>query len=244
MSDELRLGKKGENVDLSKIKGGIRRDDIKDEKLKNIFDKYDTDDNDILSSKEAQEFIKDVKASAKNSVFSRLEARRFAKKEIGKGEAKASDVWEFTSTLSRVSDAKDLAGSSVNSAGQEVITYEDGTVETVNKDGSSVIESKDENGRPVFVHKDENGNLIIPDNGIQTVTLSYDEKPGIQAIGNTCPDRNPNAAHGFVSRDSEYIRHGTLSLLAAIDLLTGEAIPLVSETHKSSDFIQFLKKRI
>ena len=94
----------------------------------------------------------------------------------------------------------------------------------------------------VSMQFDENGNLIIPDNGIQTVTLSYDEKPGIQAIGNTCPDRNPNAAHGFVSRDSEYIRHGTLSLLAAIDLLTGEAIPLVSETHKSSDFIQFLKK--
>ncbi len=31
------------------------------------------------------------------------------------------------------------------------------------------------------------------------------------------------------------------SLLAGIDLLTGEAIPLVSETHKSSDFIEFLK---
>lgn len=43
-------------------------------------------------------------------------------------------------------------------------------------------------------------------------------------------------------RDSEYIRYGTLSLLAAIDLLTGEAIPLVSETHKSSDFVTFLKK--
>ena len=96
--------------------------------------------------------------------------------------------------------------------------------------------------KQVSMQFDENGNLIIPDNGIQTVTLSYDEKPGIQAIGNTCPDRNPNAAHGFVSRDSEYILHGTLSLLAAIDLLTGEAIPLVSETHKSSDFIQFLKK--
>lgn len=96
--------------------------------------------------------------------------------------------------------------------------------------------------KQVSMQFDENGNLIIPDNGIQTVTLSYDEKPGIQAIGNTCPDRNPNAAHGFVSRDSEYIRHGTLSLLAAIDLLTGEAIPLVRETHKSSDFIQFLKK--
>lgn len=33
-----------------------------------------------------------------------------------------------------------------------------------------------------------------------------------------------------------------LSLLAAIDLLSGEAIPLVSETHKSSDFVTFLKK--
>ena len=41
--------------------------------------------------------------------------------------------------------------------------------------------------------------------------------------------------------DAEYKRLGTLSLLAGIDLLTGEAIPLVSETHKSSDFIEFLK---
>ena len=43
-------------------------------------------------------------------------------------------------------------------------------------------------------------------------------------------------------RDHEYVRLGTLSLLAGIDLLTGEAIPLVSETHKSSDFIMLLKK--
>ena len=38
------------------------------------------------------------------------------------------------------------------------------------------------------------------------------------------------------------MRLGTLSLLAAIDLLTGEAMPLVSDTHKSSDFVRFLKK--
>ena len=42
-------------------------------------------------------------------------------------------------------------------------------------------------------------------------------------------------------RDAEYKRLGTLSLLAGIDLLTGEAIPYVSETHKSSDFIELLK---
>ncbi len=42
-------------------------------------------------------------------------------------------------------------------------------------------------------------------------------------------------------RDYEYKRLGTVSLLAGIDLLTGEAIPLVSDTHKSSDFVRFLK---
>ncbi len=44
-----------------------------------------------------------------------------------------------------------------------------------------------------------------------------------------------------VRRNYEYVRFGTLSLLAAIDLLTREAVPLVSPTHKSYDFIRFLK---
>lgn len=75
----------------------------------------------------------------------------------------------------------------------------------------------------------------------QDVTVSYDEKPGIQAIANTAPDLRPSNLHGCVGRDYEYKRLGTLSLLAAIDLRTGEVIPLVRETHKSSDFIDFLK---
>lgn len=89
--------------------------------------------------------------------------------------------------------------------------------------------------KQVSLQFDENGNLIVPADGIKTVTVSYDEKPGIQASGNTCPDRTPTLKHGYVCRDSECIWHGTLSLLAALDLLTGEAIPLVSETHKSSE---------
>jgi transposase len=87
---------------------------------------------------------------------------------------------------------------------------------------------------------DDQGNLL-PFDGIKVNTLSYDEKPGIQAIANTSPDRLPTAENGYRYRDYEYKRHGTLSLLAGIDLLTGEAIPFVSETHKSSDFIEFLK---
>jgi transposase len=87
---------------------------------------------------------------------------------------------------------------------------------------------------------DEEGQLL-PANGIKSNTLSYDEKPGIQAIATTSPDRIPTIENGVRQRDNEYVRLGTLSLLAGIDLLTGEAVPLLRETHKSSDFIEFLQ---
>jgi len=74
-----------------------------------------------------------------------------------------------------------------------------------------------------------------------TVTLSYDEKPGIQAIKNIAPDLPPSKEHGCVGRDYEYKRLGTVSLLAGMDLHSGEIIPLVRNSHKSSDFIDFLK---
>lgn len=73
------------------------------------------------------------------------------------------------------------------------------------------------------------------------VFISYDEKSGIQAIENLHPDRSPNKNNGFVRRDYEYVRHGTISLLAGIDLITGTVHGLVKESHKSSDFIDFLK---
>jgi transposase len=72
--------------------------------------------------------------------------------------------------------------------------------------------------------------------------LSYDEKPGIQAIENTAPDLPPvPGKHSAVGRDHEYIRHGTLSLLAGIDLLSGEVLGLVRPRHRSAEFIEFLK---
>jgi transposase len=88
---------------------------------------------------------------------------------------------------------------------------------------------------------DEDGNLL-PFEGQVTHVLSYDEKPGIQAIATTSDDLLPIEDHGCIMRDYEYKRLGTVSLLAGIDLQTGEAIPLVSDTHNSKDYIAFLKK--
>jgi transposase len=77
----------------------------------------------------------------------------------------------------------------------------------------------------------------------ETLTISYDEKPGIQAIETTGKELAPVAnKHGQITRDYEYVRHGTVSLLAGIDLHTGTVTEVVRETHKSADFIAFLQK--
>lgn len=78
-------------------------------------------------------------------------------------------------------------------------------------------------------------------------TVSVDEKPGIQAIATTGEDRPPvpgGDARGrpaTVQRDHEYRRLGTWSLIAGIDLTEGVAHPLVRESHRSSDFVDFLR---
>lgn len=72
--------------------------------------------------------------------------------------------------------------------------------------------------------------------------ISYDEKPGIQAIANTAPDLPPKpGVHTTFDRDHEYKRQGTVSLLAGIDLLTGQVHALVRDRHRSCEFIEFLK---
>ena len=89
---------------------------------------------------------------------------------------------------------------------------------------------------------DENGNLLPFDTDEPVVhILSYDEKPGIQAIATTSEDLMPDNDHPTICRDYEYKRLGTVSLLAGIDLQTGEAIPLVRDKHSSKEYIEFLK---
>jgi transposase len=79
-----------------------------------------------------------------------------------------------------------------------------------------------------------------PDGGV--AIISYDEKPGIQAIANTAPDLPPAPGiHATLAREFEYKRHGTVSLLAGIDLVTGKVHALVKDRHRSREFIEFLK---
>ncbi len=75
-----------------------------------------------------------------------------------------------------------------------------------------------------------------------TAHLSYDEKPGVQAIENLAPDLPPVAGeHPCVSRDHQYRRHGTVTLMAGIDLVSGIVHATVHDRHRSREFISFLQ---
>jgi transposase len=73
--------------------------------------------------------------------------------------------------------------------------------------------------------------------------ISYDEKPGIQAFATTSPDLPPvPMRHPSIARDAEYVRMGTLSLLAGIDLVTGFVHASVAPRHRSREFIADLER--
>jgi transposase len=79
--------------------------------------------------------------------------------------------------------------------------------------------------------------------GPPTVTVSVDEKPGVQAIKNTAKDLPPVAGeHPSNGRDYEYRRLGTVSILAALDLHTGHVTAQVHDRHRSREFISLLKE--
>jgi transposase len=83
----------------------------------------------------------------------------------------------------------------------------------------------------------------LPETERSVAILSYDEKPGIQAIATTAPDLPPKPGkHPTVQRDHEYKRLGTVTLSAAVDLVTGVVHHAITQRHRSREFIAFLQK--
>ncbi len=79
--------------------------------------------------------------------------------------------------------------------------------------------------------------------GRSLITVSVDEKLGVQALATVSPDLPPVPGHHqTVSRDYEYKRLGTVSILAALDLQDGRVIAQVHKKHRSREFISLLKE--
>jgi transposase len=80
--------------------------------------------------------------------------------------------------------------------------------------------------------------LNPPENAI---ILCIDEKSQIQALERSQPVL-PIIRNVPERQSVDYLRHGTTTLFAALDVLAGNVIGECSDTHKAEDYIRFLKK--
>jgi transposase len=75
---------------------------------------------------------------------------------------------------------------------------------------------------------------------MMAVVLCVDEKSQIQALDRTQP-MLPLAPGMPARRTHDYVRHGTTTLFAALDVATGKVIGETHRRHRSSEFLQFLR---
>ena len=74
----------------------------------------------------------------------------------------------------------------------------------------------------------------------RAVVLSVDEKSQIQALERSQP-LLPMRPGQPERRTHDYLRHGTTTLFAALDVATGEVIGKCFQRHRSREFLRFLK---
>lgn len=80
--------------------------------------------------------------------------------------------------------------------------------------------------------------LNPPDNAL---VLSVDEKTQIQALDRTQPKLQLRPGQ-VERRTHDYKRHGTTSLYAAFNVLTGKVIGRVTQRHRAKEFLDFLRQ--
>jgi transposase len=70
-------------------------------------------------------------------------------------------------------------------------------------------------------------------------TVSIDEMTGVQALERAAPEL-PMQPGKVARREFEYIRHGTQTLIAAFDVVTGKVTGAVGDTRTEQDYTNFL----
>ncbi len=164
----------------------------------------------------------------------------------------ASEVWSISGLAGFISERAESAGfSRLSQAGKSTVWRILDENEIKPHKIRYYLEKRD----PDFDRKMQEVLLVYRDVSIYTegavhdgrpepiYTVSVDEKPGVQAIGLTAPDLPPvPGKHAAIGRDYEYVRHGTVSILAGIDLHSGHIIANIEDRHRSVEFISLLRR--
>src|SRR3954471_15888039 len=75
----------------------------------------------------------------------------------------------------------------------------------------------------------------------QAVVLCVDEKPQIQALERTAPTLPVRPGHPAAG-SFDYVRHGTTTLFAALEVATGKVTEACAERHRHQEFLAFLRQ--
>lgn len=175
----LNKGKLGQ-ADLNKIKGGLKREQIKDKALLAIFDALD-DGNHVLDEKEISKLKTSLQEAAKNSNLSKNEAEKFLKKLFGDKKDKNitnEDLFKFINALSN--NSKNIQNSTATKEnGQQVITteYKDGSVEKIYPDTNKKIIIKDNKTSTYSMDNTIQKEEYFDQNGNAVTTTFTDGKP-------------------------------------------------------------------
>jgi len=92
---------------------------------------------------------------------------------------------------------------------------------------------------PLFIDKVRDIVGLYLDPPARALLLSVDEKSQIQALDRTAP-LLPMRPGQIERRTHDYVRHGTTSLFAALDVATGRVIGECHRRHRSREFLRFL----
>jgi len=93
---------------------------------------------------------------------------------------------------------------------------------------------------PLFVEKVRDIVGLYLDPPVKAMVLCVDEKSQIQAQDRTQPIL-PLAPGIPERRTHDYMRHGTTTLFAALDIATGKVIGKLHRRHRSKEFLSFLR---
>ncbi len=187
---EIQLGKGRNNagiVDTTHFKGGIKKEQLENEQQKAIFDMIDTDKNGVLDENEIQKFKEQLETTAGNEKLSKREAGRLLKQNNLKNINK-KEVFQFVNQLAQSSE--NIEQSQVlEENGQKtiIITYKDGSQETINPDKTTQIATTDLETKAVTTKfYDENKTLtqesVVQQNGDSEVTTFADNQPQQKTI--------------------------------------------------------------
>ena len=184
---ELKLDRGGKmgSVNTDQLKGGIKKENIKDKSMQNIFDSVDVNKDGVLDADEVKQFQEKILDAAGNDTLSAREAKKFLKKNNIKDVDK-KDLLKFINELSQSSE--NIAESKViENNGQKtvLIKYKDGSTETIHPDKSSEVATQGENGETITSYYDKDKKLkskqTVYQNGQKEVS-NFDENGQLKQI--------------------------------------------------------------